>query len=366
MKKAITPLGQMLRKSAGTLALAATLAVGLNSCNSSKATDASKSAAIPTQTEVIPVQVMLAETADLNYKIVAGGQFSTNDESMLSFKIGGVIDKILVREGDAVKAGQVLATLNLTEIETQVQQAEQGLKKAKRDAQRAEALYKDSVATLEQYQNAQTQLEVAQQQLTGAIFNKQYAQIRATTSGYVLRKMANVGQVVSPGTPVFQTNGANEAQWVLKVGVSDRDWGRVRVGDVATISIDAMPGKTLEGKVVRKAEQADAANGSLQIEILIPDGAKAGLASGLYGKATLLPAQKEQLIKVPYQALLDGDGQEAFVFIIENGKAHKHQIHVADLGDTYAWVSGLKPNDSVVIQGSAYLTEGSLVKVTKQ
>ncbi|MDV7400678.1 hypothetical protein RZS08_55190, partial [Arthrospira platensis SPKY1] len=93
--------------------------------------------------------------------------------------------------------------LDLTEIEAQVRQAKEGLDKARRDLQRAQNLYADSIATLEQVQNATTAVEVATQSVEIAEFNRQFSEIRAPFAGKVVAKLLNEGEVTGPGTPVF-------------------------------------------------------------------------------------------------------------------------------------------------------------------
>ena len=133
-------------------------------------------------------------------KIPVSGQFTTDDEVMMSFKTTGIINKIFVKEGDAIKKGQVLATLNLTEIDAGLQQAQLAYEKAGRDLQRLNNLFNDSVATLEQVQNAKTTKDLAAQQLNTARFNRQYSEIHAEANGFVLRKLANEGQLVLQAT----------------------------------------------------------------------------------------------------------------------------------------------------------------------
>ena len=86
--------------------------------------------------EKIPVRIMKLQKTKLINTVSASGQFTTDDETLLSFKTGGIIDKILVREGDPVGKGQVLATLHLTEINALVSQSKLGFEKAKRDFER--------------------------------------------------------------------------------------------------------------------------------------------------------------------------------------------------------------------------------------
>ena len=100
--------------------------------------------------------------------IKTSGQLTTNDETILGFKTSGIVSSILVKEGDFVKKGQLLATLDLREINALVSQARHGYEKAQRDFRRVQNLYRDSVVTLEQLQNAETGLAVAKEQLEAA------------------------------------------------------------------------------------------------------------------------------------------------------------------------------------------------------
>ena len=120
-------------------------------------------------------------TSTLQYS----GKLASTSEANLSFKSGGVISRIYVKEGDHVSRGQLLATLNLTEINAQVQQAKQNADKANRDYTRAKNLYADTAATLEQLQNAETGQKVASEALRIASFNAAYAQIRAAANGVI-------------------------------------------------------------------------------------------------------------------------------------------------------------------------------------
>ena len=168
-------------------------------------------------------------------------------------------------------------------------------------------MYRDSVATLEQYQNAKTGLEIAQQAYNAGAFNQSYAEIRAVKSGFVLKKLANDGQVVGPGTPVVLLNGANKGNWVLKVGLSDRDWAATRAGDPAEITLDAADGKTFNASVLAKSEGVDPVTGTLWVSLRISGAPTAQLAAGLFGKAIVTPRKKINSWVIPYDAILDGN-----------------------------------------------------------
>ncbi|MNK24619.1 Multidrug resistance protein MdtA precursor [compost metagenome] len=318
------------------------------------------------QQDTIPVKVVSLVEEDTDAEIITSGYFTTNDETILSFKNGGVINRIYVKEGDRVTKGQLLASVNPTEIGSQVEQVQLSVQKAQRDYDRANKLFKDSVATLEQLQNAKTALDVAKQQIQSAKFNEGYTAIRATRNGYVLKKLANDGQIVGPGTPVLQINGASEGNWILKVGLSDKQWSALKVGDRATISSEALSGQVLQAKVSRKSESIDAQSGTFGVELALVNQVK-GLAAGLFGKASIYPSKKQNSFTIPYDALLDGGENEGYVFITnDNQTVKKVKVQLGAIQkDKIAVTGGLENASSVIISGSAYLTDGSKIKVVK-
>jgi RND family efflux transporter MFP subunit len=332
----------------------------LQSCSNSNGKNESASPA----TEVVPVRVIHIAQEEVQPVIQTSGLFTTDDETYLAFKTGGIIEKMFVKEGDAIKKGQLLATLNLTEIEAQVAQARLSYEKARRDFSRVENLYKDSVATLEQFQNARTGMEVASRQLDAANFNRSYSEIRSVANGFVLRKMASEGQVISPGAPVFLTNGAGQGKWILRTGVSDREWSVISIGDKAVVSTDAMEGKQFEATVTRKSEGTDAMNGSFMVELTLQTPGK-GLASGLFGKAIIKGSRTQRVWKIPYDALLDGDAQSGYVFVTDDHKtAHRVPVVVGGIEkDQVTILSGLEHAKTLIISGSAYLKEGAAIKI---
>lgn len=323
--------------------------------------------------EVIPVKVIALDPSATDADIVASGRFTTDDEVSLSFKTAGVINRIFVKEGDPIHPGQLLATLHLNEVNAQVGQIQAGYEKAQRDLQRVTNLYRDSVASLEQLQNAKTALELTRQQLSAAQFNRNYSEIRATQNGFVLRKLANEGQVMSIGATVLQTNGAHSGNWMLKVGVSDKDWARIAVNNKADIRSEAAGDKVLTGYVLRRAEGVDPATGSFSVDIKLDSDASGKMASGMFGsavihtKATGSTSTLSNTWSIPYDALLDGDGSTGYVFVTRDGStAEKIKVTIASMEKDRIMISdGLQGAGSLIVSGSAYLTDKSKIKIVK-
>lgn len=314
--------------------------------------------------EAIPVRTVLVQQRQVALPIEGSGMLTSSAEQRLSFKVGGVIRKIYVDEGDVVRAGQLLAVLDKTEIDAQVAQANQALTKSERDLARVQGLYKDSSATLELLENATTGRDVAKETVRIATFNQAYAEIRATRSGKIVRKLMNDGEIVGPGMPVFVLfeTGAND--WVLKVNVSDRDWARLDKGMAAQVKLDAYQDVDFAGKVSDIAPTADPQSGLYPVEIQIDPRGKR-FAPGLFGKVNVQSKQARNYAIIPIESIVEGDGKSAFVYALQaDGQSvRKVPVQIAFVeGGNALVLNGLEQGTEVVTAGAPYLNEQKKVK----
>jgi membrane fusion protein, multidrug efflux system len=317
--------------------------------------------------EAILVKLANIEHINSTQPVDVGGLLGTENDARLSFKTGGIISRIHVKVGDIVHRGQLLATLDLTEITAGVTQAQLGFDKAQRDFDRVTALHRDSVATLELLQNAQTGLDIARQVLASAKFNAAHSEIRSTAEGFVLAKIMNEGELAGPGMPVLAiSTTSGDSKWVLKAGLADRQWSLLQVGDSASIQLDAYPGQTFGGILSRKSQGADPYSGAFQVEIAL-NLAGAKPAAGLFGHATIYPSTQAQYWLLPYEAVLEADGDDAFVFVTSDRKtAHKIPVKVGFMDQKSIAISGgLDGYKEVITTGSAYLTDKSDITIAQ-
>jgi membrane fusion protein, multidrug efflux system len=314
--------------------------------------------------EAIPIKTVNIAQKTLSLPIHASGFLTSNSEQRLGFKIGGVIKKMYVKEGDNVKAGQLLATLDLTEINGQVALANQGLQKATRDLERVEGLYKDSAATLELLQNATTGRDVAKENVGIASFNQKFAEIRAKESGKVIKKLMNEGEIVGAGMPLYVIFGNNAKDWVVKISVSDRDWAALNVGMPAQIKLDAYPETKFIGKISELSPAADPASGLYPVEINIAAQGKR-FSPGLFAAVDIVPQKSKQILTIPIDAIVEGEGKQAFVYVLNDDgvSVRKMPISIDFINGNQVVLNGnLQGVSEIVTAGSPYLTERSKVK----
>jgi RND family efflux transporter MFP subunit len=316
--------------------------------------------------EVIPVKIISLQNYNNTSVVNATGLISTENEAKYGFKIGGVVERVLVTEGQSFKKGQLLAALKTTEIEAQLSQAAMGYQKAKRDYDRANNLYKDSVATLEQLQNTKTGLDIAKKTVDAVAFNNKYANIYANADGFVTKKIANEGEIVSAGNPVLAINELkSNSNWIVKLGVTDREWTSISIGQKAKITIDAFPNTSFQGVVVRKSLASDQNSGSFQIELKMSSSIEK-LAVGMFAKASIQTNSKSSFPIIPYEALIEADGNTAMVFVPVKDKVKRIPIIIESFNSEQVIVkSGLENYNEIITSNSAFLNESSTIKIIK-
>jgi RND family efflux transporter MFP subunit len=320
----------------------------------------------PEKPQPITVEKVTEENTPI--PISTSGILGAKTSLIRSFKIGGIIDRILVDEGQQIKKGQLLASLDQVEIRAQVKQAQLAADKARRDLQRAENLYRDSVITLEQLQDLRTVKEASDAALRIARFNETHAAIVAEEDGSIQKRFAEAGELVQPGTPVFQVAYTHKGAFIMRIGVSDRDVVRLQLQDSAIIYFDAHPGVQFPARISEIAELADPGSFTFEVELtLLPSDLI--LKNGFIGKVTMFPGRQDPYYRIPMNALVQGDEDSAEIYVVHPSSSEVSRKHVTPqfIGDGYFTVSAQNFGDPqwVVVRGAPYIEQNRPVEITQ-
>ncbi len=336
------------------------------------------------------VKTIKTELTTYRPTIFGTGKLTSKEEVKLSFKTGGIIKNVLVSESQYVKKGQLLAELNLEEINAKTQQAQTGQQQAtinvdnaklalhiaERDLRNAKGLYQDSVATLEQLEDAELQVNSARNQLEAAEtnltfsqqtvdiakFNQTHSRIVAPANGIILRKLGEANELIGPGNPVFLFGSKDKAQ-VIRVNITDKDIIHVGLGDNAKVEFDAYPGEQFDGVVKEIASMADPYINTYEVEVEVNSNRKKML-SGFIGKVYIYTQTQKELIRLPFSALVNADKMSGTIFTVKDGKAIKKTVSIAKIeNDAILINEGLAVDETVVVSGGDYLRVNDQVQI---
>ena len=319
--------------------------------------------------------------------ISANGYVVARTKASVSSKILGRLAWTNVTEGSNVRVGEVIARLESADYEAavnaaranQAQLAAQGVQ-AQRELKRAQALRTQDLLSDVDLENAQTRLEVAAAQATAsraqtalAQANLENTRVRAPFTGTVLRRDAEVGEIVAPSsaggglTRTAIVTMADLTTLEVEVDVNEAYIAQVRNGQPARITLDAYPDTSFTGKVRQVVPTADRQKATVLVKVSILDrdprilpemGAKVVFEShGAQAQAA------PRRVFVPQGAIAQVDGQ-ATVWVVENGKVRQQKVDVGpQRGDRVEVRQGLSGGESLVLSAPAGLQNGSKVKL---
>ena len=308
----------------------------------------------------VPVEVSKAPLA-----IQTSGKVAAGAEAGLSVKIGGIVERLYVDEGDVVRKGQVLARIGQPEIGAQVTQAQSGLEKAQRDFARAERLYRDTVITLEQLQNLATARDVAAAQVESASASAGYATLYAPDAGKILRRMAEKGEMAAPGMPLFVME-TREKHVTVRAALTDREVVKVNTGDTAHIRLDAWPGQVFRGQVASKGEAADPMTGLFEVELRLDDQGLQ-IRNGFVAKIEIFPLQQAAYYKIPVDAVVESEGEQLRIYVPtpdrQSVAARSIARYVLEGESLIVPAADLPGLDFVITRGARYVSPGAVIRI---
>jgi RND family efflux transporter MFP subunit len=297
--------------------------------------------------------------------LLVAGTVRLKRETPLSFNTPGRIAAILVREGDRVQAGQLLARLDTTSLGAAQASAQAEVVRAGADLKRSEDLFAKGWVTAARVEQARASMAAAQARARAAGFDVALAVLRAPAAGVVLARPGEPGQIVQPGQAVL-TLGELGQGFVLRLPLADRDAARVTQGQLASVTIPALGGGVLTGRVSEVGARGDDGTGTFRIEVALPPEAR--LASGQIGQARLAlggAAPSGAPLMVPATAVFAARADEGFVYVLEPVTRRVRQRQVA-LGTVEPGgvivTAGLKAGEQVVTTGIDRLRDGQVVE----
>jgi len=321
------------------------------------------------------VSVQTAAKKQFRPYIEATGTLNPFEEVSIGAEIDGIIKTVKADEGAAVSRGMLLATIDDVEYsqsvlsaQAAVRQSEATLANIKIEFSRKDALYKEELVTKQQYDDVSTRLTLAESEVERAkaalsIARQKLAKTRiyAPLTSKIKEKLVSEGDFVKNGARLFTLIQPNPLK--LRFSVSERDVGKVKVGQDVSARVDAFQDREFTGKVSIVFPSLEEKTRTLSIEALISDKEKI-LKPGLFARIILYTGGMRDTIVVPNTALLY-EGDKIWLYVVEEDMARERVVKLGNkYGDEIEITEGVKEGDKVVIAGQQGLSEGAKVSIS--
>ncbi len=324
----------------------------------------------------VNVRVWTAENRSLRPFVESIGTLKPYDEVTVSSEVDGILKSIQADEGSPLSRGQLIAEIKDTDyrlaeeqMTAALKQAQASLANSKLEYQRKEALYREELVTKQQFDDIAARVALAQGDVERAKAGLDLAKekltktkIFAPMAGSVKEKKVTAGDYIRNGT--FLVSVIRTDLLKLSFTISEKDVGRLRMGQDVAFVVDAFPGREFRGRVKTIHSSLEEKTRSLQVEAVVANPDQT-LKPGLFARATLYTGPVRATVVAPITALLY-DNATTKLFVVEGDKAKERKVKIGrKYGEFMEIVEGLKAKEIVVTVGQNNLMEGALVNVAR-
>lgn len=286
------------------------------------------------------------------------GQAEANTSTSVSFPTAGTLGRVYVEEGQAVKAGQLLAEINPTLLQKALQSAEALLSQARDAYNRMKYLHETNSLPEIQWVETQSKLSQAQSAYDIARKNLEDCRLLAPISGVVGCKFVQTGETVMPAQPVMTVLDINKVK--VNVSIPEKEIGGIHADTECGVYVAALDGASFKGGRIVKSVQSDPMTHTYPISIHV-DNPGGRLLPGMVCDVTFGQTGTPAL-SVPITAVMAGTGDSRYVWVVENGTAKRKDIRTGmAYGGRIVVTEGLQAGDSVIVKGMQKLSNGSKV-----
>lgn len=315
-------------------------------------------------TAALNVKTDTVKYAAVAHQVSVSGNVDGNITVDLGFMVGGRINYVSNHEGEKISQGQLIASLDPANYATSKRLADVQVNIAADDFNRLKILYDRGSLSESDLSKISFSLQQAKLQQQLQAKNLSDTKLYAPIGGVLLKRQAEVGEVISVGTPLFVISDIRKVK--VLAYIPEGELHEIGIGQTADVSIPSL-NRTFAGKVKEVGSAADAASRAftIKIEIENPD---LLIRPGMIAEASIATNGRKPAILLPAECIQQDLANQSFVFVVDKAqnKAFKRRVSLGNMIDNkIEVVSGLSDKEVVVTSGQKRLSDGSLISITQ-
>ena len=308
----------------------------------------------------IPVETGVVSIGNITAYYPSTTTLESEQEASVVAKVGGIVEKYFVEEGDLVKAGQPLVQLESDRLRLELTRSEANLNKLKNDLKRTAAIYKKHLVSSETYEKLKFEYDSQQAAYELSKLELTFATVIAPIDGVISTRHVKVGKMISMNEAVYHITDFDPLHAVIYV--PEKELYKIRKDQVALMQVDARTNHPYRGFVKRISPVVDANSGTFKVTIEVSD-PEHNLKPGMFGRLQIIHATHQATLLIDKKALLTEDTQTS-IFVIRKGRAHRQVVKTGFIDEKKIEIlSGVKEGDVIVTTGQNSLKDDSLIEI---
>ena len=347
------------------------LAIGLAACSGGQ--DSAKDGEKPAEgkadsrgkgdkpeVKAVPVEVAVIGRRDIEASYAGTASLEAPQEAQVVAKTSGVLFKLMVEEGDLVKAGQVVAQIDPERARLEVQRTYAALRKLEAEYRRSTELFERKLVAADAHERLRYDVDSQRAAHELAKLELSHTNVEAPISGVVAQRMVKLGNLIQLNQPMFRIVNTEHLEAVLNV--PERELQTLSAGMSVTLMVDALPGQRFVGEIDRVSPVIDPTTGTFRVTSEFTD-ISGRLKPGMFGRIGVVYERKVGVLSVPRVALLE-EASEPAVYTVQADKVVRTPVQLGYINGEFAEVTaGLSEGAQVVTAGKVAVRDGSTVEV---
>lgn len=309
----------------------------------------------------VKVKVMNIEPTSATVGQSYSGTVEEDKNASLSFPVTGTLNQIYVSEGQTIKKGEIIASIDDTMLRNSYEIAKSTLEQVEDAYQRQKQLFENNSLPEIQWIEIQSKLRQARAAEQIARKNLSESKLYAPFSGVVLKKEAEIGQTVTPGVSVVKIITISSSK--VSIFIPENEISQVQIGMPVEVCVAALGNKHYTGTIVERVPSANSLSRSYEVKAKL-DNLKGELLPGMICTLKIKSQEKPNVIILPNNVIQIDNQNRKFVWVNKNGTASKRYVEVGHFTNNGVEVtSGLKENEEVIIEGQQKVSENMAITI---
>ena len=310
--------------------------------------------------EGVPVKVSVVETGEISDHVLYSATVEAEETIDIYARGTGLVRRVLVEEGEQVRAGQVLIELVDDELKLNEAEARLAYQKLENQLKRKEALFNRQLLAKEEYEDLKINVEQSKIRWERAQLSLDYAHVRAPVRGVIAKRVVKLGDRIGGNSKLYEM--VNLSRLIAHVHVPGQGMHNLAIGQPALVTTDFLPDTKFEGKILRISPVVDPNSGTFKVTLEL-NARDQLLRPGMFVNAHIVTATHNQAVLVPKRAVVYDDGMP-HVFVVSDSTANKVRFEMGfDDTEFVEVLAGVKKGDQIVVVGQNGLKDKAKVRI---
>ena len=310
--------------------------------------------------ERIPVEVMPVMRGDISKYLLLSSNLETEVMADVYSRIQGIVDSIFKEEGQYVKKGDVMLTLEAKEYELSEQKARVEYEQQLRNFQRLEKMHQKNLLSDEEYEKAKYQLKAVEIAWNEAKLKLDFTKVRSPISGRVGQRLAKIGERIQPTDKLFSV--VDNSQVIAVVYVPEKNMNEVKIGQKAYVTSDYFKDEKFDGWIKRISPVVDPSSGTFKVTVGVRN-RSAKLRPGMFVNVHIVLDTHKNVILVPKNAVVY-ENENMYAYVVRDSVAHKIRLHTDyEDNEKVEVLEGIEEGEPIIVVGQAGMKDQTPVRI---